>query len=89
MDTQFRVGMGGAYGLDYNTMDRRSLARGMTLDAVYFAKVRAYELEVLAILNPPKNKDICTPDKKNRCRLEYGVYLEWACKNCKEINHAR
>jgi hypothetical protein len=33
----------------------------------------------------PAGKDgKCTPSKKRKCQAEFGEFLDWACKNCKE-----
>lgn len=86
MDTQWRVGMGGAYGLDYAVVDGRACARNIPLDTVYAMKVHAYERTALDLLNKHTGKERCDDKKREFCKYQYGDLFEWTCKNCKEIN---
>jgi hypothetical protein len=61
---------------------------GITMDHLFFTKVKIYETEALNCLHDKHKKEHCNEDKKAMCKLKYGDYLEWTCKNCKEINHA-
>ncbi len=37
---------------------------------------------VLAFLGVDTNGGGCTKERKERCRFEWGEYIEWACSVC-------
>jgi len=54
--TQWRVGMGGAYGLDYGVVMEMAKALGIRRDQTFFEKVRVVEAEVLRIWDEQRKK---------------------------------
>ena len=54
--SQWRVGMGGAYGLDYGVVMEVAKAMWFDTDEIFFEKLRAYEAAVLDEMNK-KEKD--------------------------------
>jgi len=47
---------------------------------------------VLAFLGWGEEPTGCTEKEKAACKLQFGEYLEWACKNCeknKEVKNGR
>lgn len=83
--TQWRAGFSGAYGLDYNVVIELARALEVEIDQTFLEKVRAFEHEVLRIWNEKDDKGRCDDRQKEKCRLEFGEFFEWACKNCEKM----
>lgn len=67
------------YGLDYGVVIEMAKALDIESDQTFFEKIRAFESEVLRIW---KDKGHCDEKQKERCKIEFGDFFEWACKNC-------
>jgi len=83
-DRQLRVAFGGIYAFDYTPIFLIALARGIAFDGDFFRKIKIFETEALECLTKRKN---CTEEDKKKCRIQYGEYLEWACKQCEEMKN--
>lgn len=66
---------------------------GISVDRDFLLKVACYEREALRILGEKLDKDkddgVCNSHKKDECRIIFGDYFEWACKNCEEMKDGR
>ncbi len=84
-DTQWRVGFGGAYGLDYAPIFFVAQSMGIITGLDFVRKIKSWEHEVLGLM-AAKDKDNarCSEKEKEQCKIEFGEYLDWACKRCKE-----
>lgn len=52
-------------------------------DQTFFEKVRAFEHEVLRIWQEKASKEgHCDDKQKEKCKIEFGEFFEWACGNC-------
>lgn len=81
--TQWRAGFGGAYGLDYGVIIQTAAALGIETGQIFFEKIRVYENEALKIIRGgAKAKQHCDEKQKEKCRIEFGEFFEWACLKC-------
>ncbi|TAN40797.1 MAG: hypothetical protein EPN22_17010 [Nitrospirae bacterium] len=84
---QWRVGFGGAYGLDLNTIIAMADCLGIEKNQSFFEKIRIWEREVLKIWEEQRktgDNERCNEKKKSQCKLEFGEFFEWACSKCKK-----
>lgn len=84
--TQWRTGFNGACGLDYTAVIAIAQSLEIKCDRNLLEKIRTYERAVLENLKSTAgqaNTLICDEAQKERCKIEHGEYLEWACNNCK------
>ena len=73
--------MGGVIGLDIGIL--RGLAKdiGIPRPAKFYEKLKIFEDEALKIFNK-KDSKLCTHEKKEKCKIEFGDFLDWACSQC-------
>ena len=73
--------MGGVIGLDIGVL------RGIAIDIEIprteelYEKLKIFEDEALKIFNK-KDSKICAYENKERCKIEFGEFLDWACAQC-------
>lgn len=85
---QWRAGLGGVYGLDFSAIILIAQALDVETDYNFFEKIRILEAEILRIIapDPSAGSGACNKEQKEKCKVEFGEYLEWACKNCETQN---
>ena len=81
--TQWRATDGGFYGLDFTVIIRMAKELGIAMGQVFFEKLRVYEKEALILFRQGK-EDVCDKKQKEICKMEFGEFYEWACKNCEK-----
>lgn len=77
--TQWRATDGGFYGLDYAVITRIAKELGIHTGQSFFEKLRIYEREALSLI-----KGKCDGKQKEKCKMEFGEFYEWACSNCEK-----
>lgn len=55
---------------------------GIMTGPSFFEKLRVYEREALNIIAGKKGKSGCDEKQKEKCRIQHGEWMDWACKNC-------
>lgn len=81
--TQWRAAFGGVYGLDYNAVIRTANQLGISTGWQFFEKIRVYEAEALNVIRRGADaQNHCDEKQKERCRIEFGEFIEWACREC-------
>jgi hypothetical protein len=80
--SQWRVGFGGAYGLDYSAVFAAAQISGVELIKEDLDKIRAFETEVLSIWNKSGGQGPCNEEQKKQCKYEFGEYLDFTCRSC-------
>lgn len=77
---------GTPYGLDYGVVIEMAKALDIERDQTFFEKVRAFEIEVLRIWKEKSDEEgHCDEKQKEKCKIEFGEFFEWACKNCERM----
>lgn len=80
---QWRMGFGGVYGLDITAIISIAQALGVETDYSFFEKIHIIESKILEIIAPAKGGEKeCDNEQKEKCRIEFGEFLEWSCNNC-------
>lgn len=82
---QWEVGFNGAYALKMLVYLEMADRLGIPTGTSFFEKLRVYEREALKIIAGEKDKSGgCDEKQKEKCRVQHGEWMDWACKNCEE-----
>ena len=82
--TQWLVGFGGPYGLNYVAISITAQALEIEVNRSFLEKLKYFERKVVEIMGE-KTKP-CDAAQKEKCTVEFGEHLKWACDNCKGKN---
>jgi hypothetical protein len=83
--SQWRIGFGGPYALDFNAVFGAADILGMRLNQRDIEKLQVYEEEVLKLRAAGKqSKGVCDEKQKAQCSEEFGEFLDWACGQCEQ-----
>lgn len=79
------MGLNGVYALDYTAIIAIANALEIKTDRTFLGKVRIFENAALENLKQQAGQAalLCNEAQKERCTIEHGEYLAWACENCK------
>ena len=86
--TQWLTGFGEPYGLNHVAIHITAQALDVCVDRVFLEKLRYFEDHALQIVGTrrsasSKQTQRCDPAQRERCAVEFGDHLKWACDNCK------
>jgi hypothetical protein len=86
---QWRLSQAGVFALDLTPILMAAERLGIPMTWTLLAKVQLYEETALSIFNPPQGEHSCSETQRSQCAIEFGEYLEWTCKQCKEMKRGQ
>lgn len=78
---QWLVGLQGIYGINMQAVMFAARELGIAIDWAFLIKLNAFESTLIKLVNEDK-KNKCDENQKEKCQLEFGEHLAWACANC-------
>lgn len=72
--------------MDYTAIIAIAQALGIETDCNFFEKIHLLEAEILNLVGTRSavSQQKCDKAQKEKCSIEFGEHLGWACKNCNE-----
>lgn len=70
---------GGIIGLDITLLRQIAGDIGMKRTERFYERLSIFEAEVMKFIQGDSR---CDANQKEKCKIEFGEFLEWSCKNC-------